>query len=125
MTDPCDTVRVMAPHGPMPFWLRTVDERMRSIGRPEIRAIWIAERDEWQAIEGSHRLAAAFARDIGVKIVEVRPEHEVCHDFATIPSPVPAEDVLAEILSWQETVPYVFAYEHVSIESAVLEYLHP
>lgn len=55
-------LRIWAKHEPDPAHLKDVVEEMRELGRPTIRCVdW---RGELYAIEGSHRLRAAF--DLGL-----------------------------------------------------------
>jgi hypothetical protein len=51
-------LRIWAKHEPEPSHLRDVVEDMKELGRPTIRCVEL--RGELYAIEGSHRLKAAF-----------------------------------------------------------------
>lgn len=56
-------IRIWAKHEPDPAHLKDVVEEMRELGRPTIRCVdW---RGELYALEGSHRLKAAF--DLGLE----------------------------------------------------------
>lgn len=64
-------LRIWAKHEPEPRHLRDVVEEMKELGRPTIRCVdW---RGELYAIEGSHRLRAAFDLGLAPNIVVVGP----------------------------------------------------
>lgn len=62
--------------------LAAVKSEMGRLGSPKIRAYWTG--DAWQAIEGSHRIAAACELGLPVEIVEVGHEDMIPageHDY--------------------------------------------
>jgi|HubBroStandDraft_6_1064221.scaffolds.fasta_scaffold00345_18 hypothetical protein len=65
-------MRIWAKHEPEPGHLRDVIEDMKTLGRPTIRCVdW---RGELYAIEGSHRLKAAFELGIVPNIEVTGPD---------------------------------------------------
>jgi len=78
-------VGVYAPHKPNYDHLLVVVEEMRKLGSPTIHVV--SHKGSVLAIEGSHRLCAAYLLDIPVKIVKV------ALDFCLIPNR-PAKVVL-------------------------------
>lgn len=65
-------LRIWAKHEPEPGHLRDVIEDMRELGAPTIRCVdW---RGEYYALEGSHRLRAAFELGLEPFLEIVAPE---------------------------------------------------
>lgn len=90
---------IYAPHKPEPVKLAHVVEQMRSLGMPTIRACWAG--DHWEAIEGSHRLAAAAALNLPVTIVEVRYDDTIeagSHDYNGYTDASDGSALVSEIL---------------------------
>ena len=55
---PAEVIRVVAPNDPIPSHLTKVVKKMTKLGAPVIRIVHV-DGDEYWAVEGSHRLAAA------------------------------------------------------------------
>ena len=51
--------------------LAAVIEQMKTLGAPEIHAVWNACADQWVALEGSHRIRAAKKLGLAPVIIEV------------------------------------------------------
>lgn len=66
---------------------------MVELGSPTIRVCGDSD-GSLDAIEGSHRLAAASELDVPVKLKRVRLGDVVHHDFADLVNPCPVEWVL-------------------------------
>jgi len=60
--------------------LAAVESKMRTLGAPTIKAVWMDAHDAWVAIEGSHRLRAAAALGITPIIDEVEWSDTVTTD---------------------------------------------
>lgn len=87
-------VYIYAPNEPDPEHLAVVMAEMRVLGAPIIRAMWSDADAGWQAIEGSHRLAAAHALGV-VPYIDVLSAYDVVHhDFDAVESPARVIDVL-------------------------------
>ena len=73
-------VRVWAKHDPEPGHLRDVIEDMLTLGPPTVRCVeW---RGEYYAIEGSHRLRAAFELGLAPTLVVLQPDRLTGDDEA-------------------------------------------
>ncbi len=53
------------------------DEMIR-IGAPKIHAVWMDCYDHWQALEGCHRLRAAYDLGLTPEIIEVDYTDQMC-----------------------------------------------
>ncbi len=51
--------------------LADVTEQMRTLGAPQIRAIWSEVYGIWMAVEGCHRLRAAVALGLTPEIIDI------------------------------------------------------
>lgn len=113
--EPADVV-ALAPNPPSVTWRAHVRREMRWLGPPVIRATWHDDLGAWLAVEGLHRLAVAAEDGVGIRIVPVEPEQIAEHDsLGVLPSPAPVAQILAEIASWREHVPYHFPMDRVSL----------
>jgi len=54
------SLSIIAPHKPNRYHFRDVVKEMKTKGRPVIRAFRSSHTQAWVAMEGSHRLAAAY-----------------------------------------------------------------
>ena len=80
--------------------LTEVIEEMKKLGTPKIKAIWCAELDAWLALEGCHRLRAAFTLGLTPIIEDVSEtycdvELEVIRNAYN--EPITAEELYEEL----------------------------
>lgn len=91
---PLTVTRVRAPNRANGLHLEKVRREMVELGSPTIR-VWDGRGSgPLDAIEGSHRLAAASELGVPVKLKRVRPGDVVYHDFVDLVNPCPIEWVL-------------------------------
>ena len=57
--------------------LAAVKEEMRTLGAPEIHAVWMEVYGHWVALEGCHRIRAAKELDLTPEIIEVEYTDEM------------------------------------------------
>jgi hypothetical protein len=107
-------ITIYAIHAPDPDKLCDVTARMRVMGAPTIEVVDCG--DHYQALEGSHRLAAAVALGIAPTLV-IRGQDDIIDitsfdwfDSANwAQQQYPAGDVAAELFSPRDAVDYRFA----------------
>lgn len=101
-------VTLCAPHPPDAYHLRRVIEFMARSGAPVIRAVWMGAH--WQAIEGSHRIAAARRLNLLPQIVQLQPSDRVAnHDIWESGHRPTASRIVETIAGWRYgCVPYWF-----------------
>lgn len=75
--------------------LMEVVEAMREMGAPEIRAYYTGEM--YVALEGSHRLAAAWELGLEPVIVEMDEDEEIEHDLDYVDAHT-VGDILGEMV---------------------------
>jgi len=98
------TATVVAPNLPDRKYLRrTILKQMEKLGSPRIRAYWNGK--EWEAIEGSHRIAGAAELDIPViispvKLDQVFPNKDWTTKKLMIGDPDKWQVTTAEALAW-------------------------
>jgi outer membrane protein assembly factor BamE (lipoprotein component of BamABCDE complex) len=84
---------VYAPHNPNQEQLAEVKSQMQTLGAPVIRA-WYSG-DAWYAIEGSHRLAAAYDLGLTPNMIEIDYDAEITgHDFCDIDDTCTVADII-------------------------------
>jgi hypothetical protein len=108
-------VRIAAPHRTYRGHDRRVAEEMEVLGRPDIRAVWDPKGQIWRALEGSHRLWAAFEGGYGVRILSVSETGEFEHDWSALPCPAPVTDILRVLDSWPDKASYDFPARDVEV----------
>lgn len=91
-----NVVILKAPHEP--FYMDDVVEQMKVLGAPRIRAVW--RGDHWQALEGSHRIAAARILCLLPRIVPMRLGDKFSHDVDEVLPDRRVSSILKAIDSW-------------------------
>lgn len=99
------TATVYAPNKTDADKLSEVKSQMSVLGSPQIRAYWTG--DAWQAIEGSHRIAAAVELGLPVEIVEVGHDDVIPageHDYDGGYDEMTVAQLIEAYYSWPEAV---------------------
>lgn len=65
-----------------PDHLAKVIEQMKAAGAPKIHAVWMECYDQYQALEGCHRIRAAKELGLIPEIIEVEYSDEMCSTIA-------------------------------------------
>jgi len=95
---------VLSPNYPSYGWKDKVKKAMQRRGPPILRAVFLPERGVWQALEGSHRLAAAqeLGLPVGIKPVKMTDKMSTSWHGKN----VPVCELVQEINSWNEKATY-------------------
>jgi hypothetical protein len=96
---------IYAPHGPRPNHIVDVLAEMGQLGAPTIRAYWAG--DHWLALEGSHRLAAAYGSGLTPIVIEMNEDDEIDHDFVDVRG-----RRVGDVLEYLHRVGYPLGYKY-------------
>ena len=61
--------------------LAEVTEEMKTLGAPAIRCIWSEMYGIWMAVEGCHRLRAAYELGLTPTIIDISDDEQVTYQY--------------------------------------------
>ena len=77
--------------------LTEVSAEMKNLGVPEIRAIWSEVYGAWMAVEGSHRIRAAYELGLTPQIIDISNDETAIIELDGIDTEVEIKDFFQEL----------------------------